>query len=95
MLKPVVGSTLALFGPLVIWLSVAHALPAGLRNDMAFVTIVLSFAVGCWGLWLILSHFSRLRDEYRLLAAACYALALLAATPFLGLLAACSTGDCL
>jgi hydrogenase-4 membrane subunit HyfE len=94
-LKPILGIMLALFGPLVVWLIFAHALPVHLRNGLAMLALPLSFVVGFGGLWLILSRLKSWNDKYLLLAVACYALALIAATPFFSLLAVCSTGDCL
>lgn len=83
-------------GPWLIWLGFAYLVrPVVSGSVVALIVAALSVIVGMSGFWLLGLPFARLHEKYLLGLLAVYAVMVVLAQPFIGLLAICSTGDCI
>tara|TARA_R110000787_G_scaffold32357_11_gene85474 strand:- start:9110 stop:9409 length:300 start_codon:yes stop_codon:yes gene_type:complete len=82
--------------PWLIWLGFAHLVRPWWHGEIAaLITASLSIAAGMSGFWLLGSPFARWNEKYLLALLAGYAILIVIAQPFIGLLSVCTTGDCI
>lgn len=90
------GFAVMLGGPWLVWLGFAHFVrPVVSGGVAALIAAALSVMAGISGFWLLGLPFARLHEKYLLGLLVVYAVMVVLAQPFIGLLAICSTGDCI
>ncbi|KAA9020701.1 hypothetical protein [Sphingobium limneticum] len=90
------GFVVMLGAPWLVWLSFAHLVrPVISGGVVALIAAALSVMAGMSGFWLLGLPFARLHEKYLLGLLSAYAVMVILAQPFIGLMAICSTGDCI
>lgn len=85
-----------LAAPWLIWLGFAHLVrPYWHGGIAALITAFLSIAAGMSEFWLLRLSFVRWHEKYLLALLSAYAIFIVIAQPFIGLLSICTTGDCI
>ncbi|RIV75741.1 hypothetical protein [Pelagerythrobacter aerophilus] len=89
--------SLMLVGPLLVWLIYAHFFRDfdADREWREAVTLGIAMVAGSIGVLILDSPFSRWPIFTKLIAFAAYGTVLAFAMPWIGLVAICTTGDCL
>jgi hypothetical protein len=96
MARTLVGLTTLFLGPWVVLLAYAHVVrPIWRESWLAYAFLAAGFCVGLSGLLILKRRFEEWTFEWKLAAILAYSVALTISMPFIGLFAACTTGDCL